>query len=116
NAGRSVHRGVELGLNLKPFTGRLLQNFSVSGNLNLSDNYFKEYVEINGIDSSGNIIYGNDYSGNRIILTPDVITNLSLNYFSTRGLNVYISLQHIGKQYLDNSEDERKNPSLRSQP
>ena len=26
------------------------------------------------------------------------------------GINAYISLQSIGKQYLDNSENERKNP------
>jgi outer membrane receptor protein involved in Fe transport len=25
-------------------------------------------------------------------------------------------MQHIGRQYLDNSENERKNPSIRTQP
>ncbi|MEO8209964.1 MAG: hypothetical protein ABI840_05355, partial [bacterium] len=88
----------------------------ISGNLNLSQNFFKEYVEINGADSAGNIIYGNDYSNNQIILTPNVIGNFSLNYFSNKGIGVYISMQYVGKQYLDNSENERKNPELRNQP
>jgi hypothetical protein len=76
----------------------------------LSDNYFTDYTEVNGVDSLGNIIYGNDYSDNSIILTPDVIANISLNYFTTGNLNAYVSLQYIGEQYLDNSENERKNP------
>ncbi|MDQ3019589.1 MAG: TonB-dependent receptor [Bacteroidota bacterium] len=117
NAGKSVHRGVELGLNIKPFVKeKLLRDFSISGNLNLSQNYFKEYVEINGVDSAGNILYGNDYSDNQIILTPNIIGNIALNYFSNNGIGAYISLQHVGKQYLDNSENERKNPELRNQP
>jgi len=115
NAGKSIHKGLELEFEIKPFTQKIFNNFSLSGNLNLSDNYFKTYTEINGADSAGNIIYGNDYSGNSIILTPDIIGNISLNYFTSAGLNAYISLQYIGEQYLDNSENDRKNPDLRNQ-
>jgi len=115
NAGKSVHRGVELEINVKPFAQSSLSNFSIAGNLNLSENFFDEYLEVAGVDSSGNIIYGNDYSGNQIILTPNIIANVSLNY-SFNGFNSYIALQHIGKQYLDNSENERKDISLRNQP
>ena len=114
NAGKSVHTGVEISFNLKPFTSRTLKDLSLSGNLNLSDNYFKEYVEVLGADSSGSIIYGNDYSGNKILLTPGTIGNLSLNYNNNKGLYAYVTLQYVGKQYLDNSEDERKNAGVRN--
>ncbi len=116
NAGKSVHKGAEIQLALKPFKSDYLRNLSLSGNLNLSDNYFTDYREVTGADSAGNIIYGNDFSGNNIILTPDIIGNLSLNYNSGSGINAYISLQYIGKQYLDNSENERKNPDKKSVP
>ncbi|MDQ3193807.1 MAG: TonB-dependent receptor [Bacteroidota bacterium] len=115
NAAKSIHRGIELGMEIKPFVGKIMQGVSFSGNLNLSQNYFKEYVEINGVDSTGNIIYGNNYSENKILLTPDIIGNLSLNYFQ-KGFGAHISLHHIGRQYLDNSENERKNPGFKNDP
>jgi len=116
NAGRSVHRGVEIDFVHTSFTSNYMKGFTLSGNLSLSDNYFKEYREITGADSTGNIIYGNDYSGNKIILTPDVIGNLSVEFYPLRGTGAYLSLMHIGKQYLDNSENERKDTDVRSQP
>ncbi|MEP7146255.1 MAG: TonB-dependent receptor, partial [bacterium] len=115
NAGKSIHRGIEVGMEIKPFPEKILQGVSISGNLNLSQNIFKKYVEVNGVDSTGNIIYGNDYSDNKILLTPDIIGNLSLNFFQ-KGFGAYISLRHIGKQYLDNSENERKNHGVRNDP
>jgi len=119
NAGKSVHRGIEFefeyDLLAQIFSGIKYKNpiLTLTGNLSLSDNYFKEYREITGADSLGNIIYGNDYSENQILLTPQIIGNLSLNYNSDFGLGAYITMQYIGKQYLDNSENERKNPSAR---
>lgn len=115
NAGKSIHKGIELGFTINPFSQINFKGLTLSGNLNLSDNYFTDYREVSGADSSGNIIYGNDYTDNKILLTPGVIGNLSLNYSDDRGINAYVSLQHIGKQYLDNSENERKNPEIRNQ-
>lgn len=119
NAGKSVHRGVEFDfeydLLAQVFGGLRYKNpiLTLSGNLSLSDNYFKEYREIYGVDSAGSVIYGNDYSGNKILLNPQIIGNLSLNFNSDFGLGAYFTMQYIGKQYLDNSENERKNPSAR---
>jgi len=115
NAGKSIHKGIELGISINPFSQINFKGLTISGNLNLSNNYFTDYREVSGADSSGNIIYGNDYTDNKILLTPGVIGNLTLNYSDDRGINAYISLQHIGKQYLDNSENERKNPEIRNQ-
>jgi len=117
NAGKSVHQGVEFDFELHPFIkskNNLLNGLTLFGNLNLSDNYFKEYKEITGTDINGNIVYGNDYSDNKILLNPSIIGNLSIGYNTNFGLNLYISAQHIGKQYLDNSENERKNPANRN--
>lgn len=116
NAGKSIHEGIELGINLKPFDQKTWRDFSLSGNVTLSDNYFTDFVEIDGVDAEGNIIYGNNYTDNQIILTPNFIGNLQLNYYSSYGIGGYISLQSIGQQYLDNSENERKNPELRNEP
>lgn len=113
NAGKSVHSGIELEFGISPFklskSASFLKGLYLQGNLNLSNNYFKEYREILGSDSSGNIIYGNDYSDNKILLTPGIIGNLTLGYSGSFGINAYICMQHIGKQYLDNSENEKKN-------
>ncbi len=119
NAGRTIHRGIEAEVECSLFS-KLLRKFfknntflNISGNLNLSDNYFVEYIETLGVDTLGNIIKGKDYSGNQIMLTPQIIGNLSLGLYSEFGLSVYISLQYIGKQYLDNSENERKDSTVR---
>ena len=117
NAGKSVHSGIEFEFEVNPFKDMkrsLLRYIVLSGNLNLSDNYFKEYREVLGADSLGNVLYGNDYSRNTILFNPQVIGNITLGYNTDFGLNVYASLQYIGKQYMDNSENERKNPSARN--
>jgi len=116
NAGKSIHEGIEAGIVLNPFEQKVLRDFSLSGNLNLSSNYFTDFTEIDGVDSSGNIIYGNDYSDNQILLTPNFIGNLQLNYSNNIGVNAYITLQSVGEQYLDNSENERKNPEAKNEP
>ncbi len=92
NAGESIHKGIEFGIDVKPFSRGILNNFSISGNLNLSQNYFKKYIEIIGVGSAGNIITGNDYSDNKILLNPDIIANASLSYFH-KSFGAYISLQ-----------------------
>jgi iron complex outermembrane receptor protein len=119
NAGRTIHRGIEAEVECSLFPKLLRKIFknntfmNISGNLNLSDNYFLEYIETLGVDTLGNIIKGKDYSGNQIMLTPQIIGNLSLGLFSEFGFSAYITLQYIGKQYLDNSENERKDSTVR---
>jgi len=121
NAGKSVHRGIELEFEynflVKDYSKASYKNpvLILSGNLSLSENYFGKYIERTSIDSLGNI-YGNDYSGNKILLNPQVIGNLSLNYNPVSGVNAYLTVQYIGKQYLDNSQNEVKNPDARLVP
>ncbi|MFC2092915.1 TonB-dependent receptor [Bacteroidota bacterium] len=119
NAGKSIHRGLELEFEFTPFKekfGRTMVGpLTLSGNLNLSENYFTEYREVLGTDSLGKIIYGNDYSDNTILLNPGIIGNISLSYYNDLGTGIYFSMQHVGKQYLDNSENDRKNPNAHNQ-
>jgi iron complex outermembrane receptor protein len=120
NAARSVHRGIELEVEYSPFKhlkdNSLLKGLFFGGNMTLSENYFNDYKEKLGIDTTGNIIYGNDYSGNKILLSPRIIGNMTLGYYTDFGLGAFISMQYIGKQYLDNSEDEKKNPAIANAP
>jgi iron complex outermembrane recepter protein len=117
NAGKSVHKGIEFDFEFSPLKNfknlKAISPITLSGNLTVSDNYFKDYKEVIGVNSQGGIIYGNDYSDNKILLSPQIIGNLSLNYFTDFGVGFYVAIQHIGKQYIDNSENERKNPSTR---
>lgn len=115
NAGRTMHLGVEAEIEyilIPKFLKDILKyntNLSLSGNINLSNNYFLEYVETKGIDSIGRVIKGKDYSGNQIMLTPQTIGNFTISLTSEMGFSAYLSAQYIGRQYLDNSENERKN-------
>lgn len=112
NAGKSIHRGIEFEYSFIPFyLHKGFSNFSFEYNITLSDNYFKEYTEVLGRDSAGGIVYGNDYSGNQILLNPSVLGNLTLNYIDKGAFTAYVTMQHVGRQYLDNSENERKNPA-----
>lgn len=103
NAARSTHRGVEL-----EWSGRR-GSLELSGNLTLSENFFDEYLEF--VDSTT----VNDYSGNSIAGFPNRLANVTLGY---RKGGVYggLTVVEIGRQYLDNTEDNRKNPSLRETP
>ncbi len=104
NAARSTHAGIEL-----EFTGRHRSGLELSGNLTLSRNEFDAYQEY--VDS----VTVNDLSGNTIAGFPDRFANLTLGY-RRGGVLASLGLAEVGRQYLDNTEDNRKNPALRSVP
>ncbi|MCE1164946.1 MAG: TonB-dependent receptor [Bacteroidetes bacterium] len=119
NAGESIHRGMELefeyDLLTKLFETALEKNrvLTLSGNLTWSENYYKSYIALKSMDEQGNIILNADYSGNKILLNPQLIGNLSLSFYYGKGFNAYVNFQYIGKQYLDNTENEKNNPDAR---
>ena len=104
NAARSRHRGVELEGGWAHPSG-----LELSGNLSLSRNRFVEYQEF--VDSTT----VNDYSGNAIAGFPDRIANVTVGY-RKRGAHAALTVNETGRQYLDNSEDNRKSPVLRAAP
>lgn len=104
NAAASTHRGLELEGEWKHRSG-----LEVSGNLTLSQNRFDEYREY--ADSTT----FSEYDGNTIAGFPGRMANFTVGY--RRGpARLSLSLRDTGVQYLDNSEDNRKNPSLRAAP
>jgi iron complex outermembrane receptor protein len=102
NAGRSVHQGVEV-----EASGRIPGEVDLSGSLSFSDDTLKEFV----IFTPAPI----DYSGNRIALFPDRLARLAVA--RTFGpVRLELSGRYVGRIFLDQSENERKNPALRDQP
>ncbi|MGE5175805.1 MAG: TonB-dependent receptor [Hyphomicrobiales bacterium] len=104
NAARSKHEGIEA-----EFAARHRSGIDVSGNLTLSRNRFDDYREY--VDAT---TY-NDYGGNTIAGFPDRMANLTVGY-STRGVRGAVSVVETGRQYLDNTQDNRKDPALRAMP
>ncbi len=104
NAARSVHEGVELEGGWRHRCG-----IDVSGNLSLSRNRFGEYREF--VDS----VTVNDFTGNTIAGFPSRLANVTLGY-RRGGVRAALTLHENGRQYLDNSEDNRKNSALNSAP
>ncbi|MDP8269205.1 MAG: TonB-dependent receptor [Candidatus Tenebribacter davisii] len=93
NADKTVHRGLELSAKVI-----LPANLKLSANFSYSDNYFEKFIMK---DWSGDI----DLSGNTIAGFPDIVSNGKLIY-SLEHFNIFTQLQYVGKQYLDNTENE----------
>ena len=96
NADKTVHSGLELSLSYTP-----VEIFRFSGNLAWSSNYYNQFFQKNyegGVD---------DLSGNTIAGFPGVIGNFRL---SSNWQNLYSSIfiKHVGKQFLDNTQNESR--------
>lgn len=105
NAGRSVHQGVELQARTPLGAG-----FEAEGFLSVSRDRLSE-LSLPGVGESRAVRV--DYSGNRIALFPDHLARLRvLRHFKT--LRLALGGRHVGRLYLDNSENERKTPAIRA--
>ena len=104
NAARSKHQGIEGEIGYKHRSG-----LELDGNITFSKNRFDDYKEF---VSAG--VY-NDYGGNAIALFPDRMANVTLGY-RRGGSRAALTAVETGRQYLDNSEDNRKNAALRDAP
>ena len=95
NADETVHRGVELSLKTQ-----LPYKLFFSGSFSYNDNYFKNFIMY---DWSSEI----DFSINKIPGFPDILASGRLSY-KTEALLIFAQIQHVGKQYLDNTENEER--------
>jgi len=95
NADKTVHRGVELSAKVQ-----LPTYLELSGNFSYSDNYFEEFIMYSWGETS-------DLSGNTIAGFPSIINSGKLAY-KKKNLNLFAQMQYIGKQYLDNTENENR--------
>ncbi len=103
NADKTLHSGIELSAAIRPFP-----TLTIQGNTTLSRNTFKRHTDF----SSGQ---GVVLDGNHIAGFPDLIANLRTT-FEHQNFRTSLYVRHVGKQYTDNSEDNRQNPTLRNTP
>ena len=104
NGARSNHRGIELetGWNPRPRWGAHLA-------LSYSLNTFSHFTEF---DWDGNPL---DHSGNRIAGVPEWLGTLQLSG-GYGPVDASLTFRYVGHFYLDNTENLRKHPDLRSAP
>lgn len=106
NAARSLHRGLELEGRL-----RLAGGVRLDGHLSLSRDELRDYRLRFGPSPQDAV----DYSGNRIALFPTGLWRLRASR-AFGALSVALAARHVGTTYLDNSQNERKDPAARRQP
>jgi iron complex outermembrane receptor protein len=102
NVDVSYRRGLELDAGFK-----LHKKLSVGFNANLSMNKLPEFIEYVGrYDNGGQaqIIHSNT----DIAFSPNIIMGASLNYLPIKGLEISLLPKHVGKQYLDNTQNENR--------
>lgn len=104
NGARSVHRGVELEGNWSPSA-----SFSVDAAITLSRNTFVRYREY-GYDGTVT-----SHDGNRIAGYPDRLLLLTARG-QLGGFHAAATLRAVDRFFLDNTQDNRKNPEARRQP
>ena len=109
NVPKSYRLGVELD------GGYMLhKKWSVTGNLTLSQNKivaFNEYVDnYDNYDANGNMIQDViAHKNTDIAFSPNLVAAAGLSYEPIEGLDMTLTLKHVGKQYLDNtSSNDRK--------
>jgi iron complex outermembrane receptor protein len=105
NAARSVHKGVELQGYARA------GGFRLEGHFAASDDVLEEYVLRFG-PAPGDAV---DYSGNRVALFPTHTGRLRLSWEAGRW-RAGLGVRRVGRIFLDNSENERKEPSAREAP
>ena len=111
NADHTIHRGVEGSFGLE-----IVPGLDLSGAMALSQNYFEKFIQYEAeYDENWNFA-GNkeiDFNGKTIAGFPGTMANLKLQY-SKGLLSSYLFLQHVGKQYLDNTESDERSISAYS--
>ena len=98
NADRTLHAGIELDGKID-----LLSKISLSGNAAYSINELKRYSIFSTADNGNTIETKLD--GNQIAGFPNFLANSSIAYHSGQ-LTASVSIKHVGKQYIDNFENE----------
>ncbi|MBK7887387.1 MAG: TonB-dependent receptor [Bacteroidetes bacterium] len=104
NINRSYRAGMELELAVQ-----LLKKMILQGNVTLSDNRIKNYVEYTDsydVDFNYTGQQAEVFKNTSIAFSPEIISNIQLQYQPFRNTEASFILRHISKQYLDNTENE----------
>lgn len=105
NAGRSIHEGLEL-----QGSGPIVAGIEADGFVSASHDRLSSLALVGVSESAGPLLV--DYSDNRIALFPSHIARLRLSR-PFGSLRLSLGARHVGRIYLDNSENERKTPGVR---
>lgn len=94
NSGKSYRSGIELGA-----LAKISKEWELNGNISFSNNRNLDFKAENeeGVKDLGNT---------QISFSPDVIANLGLKFNPNQNFQFALINQYVGKQYLDNSEDQ----------
>ncbi len=99
NAEATLHQGIELSLKARPF-----RNVEFSGNFAYNDNRYLKFKQYSYDWEKGSTVIM-DLSGNTIAGFPDILANARITY-RENALTASLHWQHVGKQYLDNTNRE----------
>lgn len=102
NAKESYRAGVELEAGYM-----ILRNLSITGNLTLSQNKvvdFNEYVD--DYDNGGQAVI--NHKNTDIAFSPNAIASAGIAYEPIRGLSLNLLSKYVGKQFLDNTSNEKR--------
>ena len=94
NSGKSYRLGLELGV-----LAKISEKVNLLGNVTFSENKNRDF-KMEGSTSVNNL-------GNTAIsFSPNIIANATVQYKPLKNLQLNLSNQYVGKQYLDNTETE----------
>ena len=94
NSGKSYRSGIELGA-----LAKLSKQWELTGNVSFSNNRNLDFKIENNTSTK-------DLGNTQISFSPNMIANLGLKFNPTKNFQFVLQNQYVGKQYLDNTEDE----------
>ena len=94
NSGKSYRLGLELGA-----LAKVSEQLNLLGNVTFSQNKNREFK----IEGSNSV---DDLGNTTISFSPSIIANATIQYKPVKNLQLNLSNQYVGKQYLDNTETE----------
>lgn len=106
NVKQSYRRGIELqaGVNLTKY-------FSLNGNLTISKNKIKDYVDyIDSSDASYSVYtqYKMKYTETDIAFSPNIIGSGILGIKPVKSLEISFVNKYVGRQFLDNTSNSKR--------
>ena len=107
---KNIPSSYRMGIELQ--AGAVLDTWvHVTGNLTMSRNKIKSFVEyIDNYDTGNQDAYTHNHTD--ISFSPAVIASASINILPLPNMEISLLSKYVGKQYLDNSQDD--NRSLRA--
>ena len=102
NVAQSYRRGMELELNYI-----LNRYFSLGGNMALSDNKIKKFVEyLDSANADYTVYYDqhkNEYKNTPISFSPKVVSSVILTFKPIKNMEIDLINKYVSRQYIDNT-------------